>query len=207
MKSDESTAEIADLGAEILSYLVQHPHARDTCEGIVEWWFLEQGIQRAEREVRRALRALVGNGMLLASRPGGSPIQYRLNRDRLPQIRAQLASRRRLPGGAKTPVHDRQGELMSTKMCRVSNHERRPVVLRGLSGQSYHLGSLETGREIRALELEGNPMVDKLKQRNVLSVEEVATQSKRSRKRARTAAKRATPAKSAGRKKADKSGS
>ncbi len=63
---------------------------------------------------------------------------------------------------------------MSAKMCRVSNHERRPVVIRGLSGASIHLAALETGREIRALELEGNPMVEKLKQRNILAVEEVA---------------------------------
>jgi hypothetical protein len=62
--------------------------------------------------------------------------------------------------------------MMSAKMCRVSNLERRPVVIRGRSGANYHLASLEKGREIRAVELEGNATVDKLKQRHVLSVEE-----------------------------------
>lgn len=67
---------------------------------------------------------------------------------------------------------------MSAKMCRVSNYERRPVVIRGCSGANFHLAPLETGREIRALELEGNPMVDKLKRRNVLGIEEVRARAK-----------------------------
>lgn len=88
---------------------------------------------------------------------------------------------------------------MSTKMCRVSNHERRPVVIRGLSGESYHLAARETGREIRALELDGNPMVEKLKQRNVLAVEEVSApqKPKSATRRARSKARKSSPRKAA----------
>ena len=100
---------------------------------------------------------------------------------------------------------------MSTKMCRVSNHERRPVIIRGCSGASYHLAALETGREIRALELEGNSMVEKLKRRNVLGVEEISTRSKRKPRSRKRAKPKASRTKNAGQKsspgKADKSGS
>ena len=71
---------------------------------------------------------------------------------------------------------------MSPKMCRVSNRERRPVIFRGRSGESFHLAAMESGREVRALELESNPMVEKLKKRNVISVEEVVAVSRAKKK-------------------------
>lgn len=59
---------------------------------------------------------------------------------------------------------------MSTKTVHVTNLESRPVTFRGNSGESIHLAPLERDREIRRLEVEGNPMVEKLKQRRVLGV-------------------------------------
>lgn len=70
---------------------------------------------------------------------------------------------------------------MSPKMCRISNRERRPVTFRGRSGESFHLAAMESGREIRALEVADNAMVEKLKQRNVISVEEVRGPSRAKR--------------------------
>ena len=89
MTGDNPTAERADLETEILSYLVKHPDAQDTVDGIVEWWFLEAGIRHAEQSVRQALQLLVGKGLVLENQ-GGSQTRYRLNRARLPEIRAQL---------------------------------------------------------------------------------------------------------------------
>lgn len=90
MTSKNPTATEASLGTEILSYLIENPDAGDTYDGIVEWWFLEQGIRRAEHSVRETLDLLVAQDLLLESRIAGSQVQYRLNRDRLPQIKAQL---------------------------------------------------------------------------------------------------------------------
>jgi hypothetical protein len=59
---------------------------------------------------------------------------------------------------------------MSTKTVHVTNLESRPVTFRGNSGESFHLAPLERDREIRRLDVEGNPMVDKLSKRRVLSV-------------------------------------
>ena len=60
---------------------------------------------------------------------------------------------------------------MSTKICRVSNLERKPVTFRGNTGESFHLAPGESGREVRVLEVAGNPIVDKLQASGVLAVE------------------------------------
>jgi hypothetical protein len=75
---------------DILSHLLAHPDAHDTYEGIVEWWLLEMQIQRAESRVGEALEWLVERSFVLQCRGTDSRIRYRLNRDRLPQIRALL---------------------------------------------------------------------------------------------------------------------
>ena len=48
------------LAYEILKYLVRHPQAQDTVEGIVEWWLMEQRIVNASAEVKVALAELTG---------------------------------------------------------------------------------------------------------------------------------------------------
>lgn len=90
MTGDCSVDTGTDLETELLRYLAEHPDAQDTRDGIVEWWFLDQGIRRAERRVGEALEQLVGEGLLHEVRAEGSPTQYRLDRDRLPQIRKRL---------------------------------------------------------------------------------------------------------------------
>lgn len=59
---------------------------------------------------------------------------------------------------------------MSAKTVRVSNLESRPVTFRGNSGESFLLAPLERDREVRLLEVDGNPTVEKLKGRRVLDV-------------------------------------
>ena len=65
---------------EILAYLVKHPEAQDTLEGITEWWLLEQQIQYAVAEVDGALNKLVAGGLLVTRRCADGRTYYGLNR-------------------------------------------------------------------------------------------------------------------------------
>src|SRR5262245_39788913 len=50
----------SEMAFEILAYLVHHPKAQDTFEGIVEWWLLERYIERQRAAVEAAMEELVG---------------------------------------------------------------------------------------------------------------------------------------------------
>ena len=83
-KTDKS-----QIAQDILRYLVKHPRAEDTLEGIYEWWLLEEDIARRTTEVNEALAELVGEGLVIEGK--GSRPHYRMNRRRYGQILARLA--------------------------------------------------------------------------------------------------------------------
>ena len=78
---DEST-----IGNEILAYLVDHPKAQDTLEGIVEWWLLERKIEFVTASVKEALSELVGKGLILEETGPDSQIHYRINQSKYKEI-------------------------------------------------------------------------------------------------------------------------
>ena len=84
---DDQGCPIAD---KVLAYLVQHPQARDTMEGIVEWWLLEQRIQRATTDVETALSDLVRKDFLITHHCSDGRISYGLNREKEREIRRHL---------------------------------------------------------------------------------------------------------------------
>jgi hypothetical protein len=86
---DNSGRPLAD---EILAYLVQHPQAQDTMEGIVEWWLLERRIRYAIADVEAALRELVGKDFLVVRQFSEGRMYYRLNREKEREIRRYLTS-------------------------------------------------------------------------------------------------------------------
>ena len=59
------TDEVSRLAKEIAVYLNAHPQARDTAEGISEYW-LPQGTPRSRDDVLLALQMLVEEGSLEA---------------------------------------------------------------------------------------------------------------------------------------------
>lgn len=67
------------VAGEILAYLVEHPDARDTLEGIVQWWLLEQEIKKWVAEVKAALADLIGEGLVIEERGADAKLHYRLN--------------------------------------------------------------------------------------------------------------------------------
>ena len=78
------------LADEVLAYLVQHPQARDTIEGIAEWWLLEQRIRTAVVEVEAALSDLVGQDFLIMRQCRDGRMYYGLNRAKVREIRRHL---------------------------------------------------------------------------------------------------------------------
>ena len=74
------------IGNEILAYLIDHPNARDTLEGIVEWWLLEQQIKFQTARVKDALSDLVARGLILEKKGSNSQIHYRINQSMLKEI-------------------------------------------------------------------------------------------------------------------------
>jgi hypothetical protein len=75
---------------EILAYLVKHPEAQDTLEGITEWWLLEQRIRYAVAEVDGALNKLVADGLLVIRQCADGRTYYGLNRAKEREIRRHL---------------------------------------------------------------------------------------------------------------------
>ncbi len=75
---------------EILTYLATHPEARDTLEGIVQWWLLEQKIRRQTAHVREALAELVTQKLVLECPGSDARNHYRLNRRKMKTIHAIL---------------------------------------------------------------------------------------------------------------------
>ena len=78
---DEST-----IGNEILAYLVDHPKAQDTLEGIANWWLLERTIKFQEAQVKKALSDLVARGLILEKKGSNSQRYYRINKHKYKEI-------------------------------------------------------------------------------------------------------------------------
>jgi hypothetical protein len=75
---------------EILAYLVEHPDAQDTLDGIVQWWLLERKVKYQAERVKETLAELVAKGFILKDQGGDARIRYRLNPDKHEKIRAFL---------------------------------------------------------------------------------------------------------------------
>jgi hypothetical protein len=86
VKEDLLINDESKIGNEILAYLVDHPDARDTLEGIVEWWLLERQIKFQTARVKEALSDLVDRGLILEHRGLDSQIHYRINQSRYEEI-------------------------------------------------------------------------------------------------------------------------
>jgi Fe2+ or Zn2+ uptake regulation protein len=66
----------------ILSYLLRHPNAQDTLEGIAEWWIMEEQIYQKYREVDEALNILVEENLVVKTQYANSDTLYSLNAEK-----------------------------------------------------------------------------------------------------------------------------
>lgn len=87
MKRDLLITNKSQIGNEILAYLVDHPKAQDTLEGIVNWWLLERAIKFQEAQVKKALAGLVAKGLVMEHKGMDSQTHYRINQKKDDEIK------------------------------------------------------------------------------------------------------------------------
>ena len=75
---------------DIVSYLLDHPEAKDTMDGIVRWWMLELRIKREIMQVEQAVVQLVQREWLIGRRGADSQVHYSLNSTKAEEIAAAL---------------------------------------------------------------------------------------------------------------------
>jgi len=74
----------------ILSYLLDHPDAKDTIQGILQWWLPQGGTAWRQEEVQEALDVLVTRGWLTHRHTPSCQMLYGMNTDKLEEIREFL---------------------------------------------------------------------------------------------------------------------
>lgn len=96
----------SDIARQILAYLVEHPQARDTLEGILHWWLLEQQIKRWTPLVQEAILELIAQGWVRESKGRDGQTHYRVNRRKSRQIHAMLERSEAQPEHTSTTKED-----------------------------------------------------------------------------------------------------
>jgi predicted transcriptional regulator len=76
----------SDMARAILEYLQGHPDAKDTLEGIAQWWLLKEWTERKHHEIETSLADLVSKGLVMERKREGMPPYYRLNRAKQDEI-------------------------------------------------------------------------------------------------------------------------
>jgi len=78
------------IAQDILAYLIEHPQAADTLEGIIQWWILEQQIKRWSTQIEAALTELVAKKLIIKRKGSDGQIHYNLNHRKKTEIKALL---------------------------------------------------------------------------------------------------------------------
>ncbi|HVF44379.1 MAG TPA: hypothetical protein VM936_15250 [Pyrinomonadaceae bacterium] len=78
---------------EILTYMLEHPDAQDTLQGITEWWLPAGDAGQNVTLVAEALAELTAEGFVIARRGEDARAHYKLNRRKLKEISDVLRRR------------------------------------------------------------------------------------------------------------------
>lgn len=63
-KGPSNAREVQNVAQEIHAYLVHHPNAADTIDGIITWWLMKQRLMEAKSTVQDALNYLEHNNKI-----------------------------------------------------------------------------------------------------------------------------------------------
>jgi hypothetical protein len=70
---------VRNIVREILRYLDRNPEAKDTIDGMAQWWLRREGSGPVLQDVERAVAWLLAGGFLVETRRPGVPAFYGLN--------------------------------------------------------------------------------------------------------------------------------
>ena len=90
MERDLSLPDKSRIAHEILAYLMEHPDAQDTLEGVMEWWLLERNLKYEARKVNELLAELVVEGLILEKKNSNLKIRYKINPEKKSEIQSLL---------------------------------------------------------------------------------------------------------------------
>jgi len=71
----------------LLGYMVDHPEAKDTLEGIQRWWLPHDDLELGTDALQNALDYLVERGWLAIAQAPTSTKVYGLNKDRIEELK------------------------------------------------------------------------------------------------------------------------
>jgi len=74
-------AEAKRAACSILRYLLRHPEAKDTREGIATWWLRQHEIEQAVQEIVAGLDILLADHLVVEHRGLGLTPYYAVNAD------------------------------------------------------------------------------------------------------------------------------
>jgi hypothetical protein len=89
---ESSTGNVQAVAAEILQYLVAHPQARDTVEGVLKWWLPIHPVQRTKAVVQEALSLLVAQSRLTKRSITHSEDVYSADEAQMEEIRTLMGN-------------------------------------------------------------------------------------------------------------------
>jgi hypothetical protein len=178
-------AQGSSLAREILSYLSEHPQAQDSLEGVMQWWLLEREIRRWTVQVRSALAELVAEGLVLERTVESGRTLYRINSQKLNEVRSFL-------GPARPGVRERKGsghiesvtpddhsrrprrrEANDEMSTRITNKSRQALVVPLNSGTAIHLAPGETCDPVDEVETSANAKIEKMSGSGLIALTQV----------------------------------
>jgi DNA-binding PadR family transcriptional regulator len=82
--------DVLKLEQSILNYLVMQPSAKDTFQGIAEWWIMKDQINQSVDTISKALEKLVAEGFIVVKEFRDQERYYQLNDEKLPEIKKMI---------------------------------------------------------------------------------------------------------------------
>jgi hypothetical protein len=77
----------------VLTYLLEHPAAQDTVEGVRDWWVEKVRVTQQTKQVQAALAELVALGLVRERVGRDGRVHYRVDRRKLREMRRLLNQR------------------------------------------------------------------------------------------------------------------
>ncbi len=86
-RTHDAPSRLLSLQREVLGYLVEHLEAKDTMQGIMQWWLLDGRPPVRPSDVSAALEDLVVRGWITATSLGPGAVLYGLDKTRIDEVR------------------------------------------------------------------------------------------------------------------------